>query len=52
MKIVFLKQSKVNRAEYKKGDTLNVSSSLRTALVDKGDAKDFKEKKPKKEEDK
>jgi len=49
-KIEFTKADKVNGQEYKKGDTLNVSSSIYETLNDNGSVKDFKEKKPKKED--
>ncbi len=50
MKVEFIKGAKVNGVSYKKGDTLNVSSSIYSRLVsDEKSAKDFE---PPKEEKK
>ena len=46
-KIEFTKPDKVNGKEYKKGDTLKVSSSIYDTLGEKGTVKDFVEKKSK-----
>ena len=52
MKVEFIKADKVNRVTYSKGDTLNVSASIRNKLVkDNKTAKDVKVK-PKKSIDK
>ena len=48
MKIEFTKEAIVNRATFKKGDTLNVSTSIYNRLINEGAAKLFKEKKPEK----
>lgn len=38
MKVKFLKAARVNKGEYKKGDTINVSPSICKRLVDNGEA--------------
>ena len=50
-KIEFTKSDKVNGQDYKKGDTLNVSSSLYKILKDNGSVKDFVAKKSKSTEE-
>ena len=51
MKIEFLKETMVNRGTFKKGDTLNVSTSIYKRLMAEKSAKLFKEKKIEKEEE-
>jgi len=46
-KVEFTKSDKINGQEYKKGDTLNVSSSIYKTLKDNGSVKDFVKAKPK-----
>jgi len=46
-KIEFTAPDKVNGQEYKKGDILNVSSSIYKTLNENGTVKDFVEKKSK-----
>jgi len=46
-KIEFTKTDKINSQEYKKGDVLNVSSSIYKTLKDSGSVKDFVKAKPK-----
>lgn len=44
MKVKFLKAARVNKGEYKKGDTINVSPSICDRLVGDGTAEIVKTK--------
>lgn len=43
-KVEFIKADKVNSKEYKKGEVINVSSSIYATLISNGTVKDFTKK--------
>ncbi|MEA2091050.1 MAG: hypothetical protein U9O83_01640 [Campylobacterota bacterium] len=49
-KIEITKDTKINGKAVKKGDTLNVSRSIRDTKTEEGVAKDYKQKPAKKED--